>query len=106
VPSGSTEPDESNAQSRNVHDDEKSAVGGTLPGGWSEVGSTIDHIVALSEAAFVVAVMCPYVPAGTGAAESAHALQMRPPSRVQPVARVVTEASGVQAVVVADLSAQ
>ena len=65
LPSGSTEPEESNAQSRNVHDDEKSAVGGTLPGGWSEVGSTIDHIVALSEAAFVVAVMCPYVPSGT-----------------------------------------
>ena len=68
--------------------------------------STNDHMVAMSEAALVVASMLPYAPGRRPVAESASALQIRPPSAPQAVRRVVTTADGVQAVVVLDLSAQ
>ena len=67
---------------------------------------TIDHMVAMSDGALVLAVICPYVPVGTGAAESASRLQIRAASAAQIAARPVTVAAGVQAVVSADLSAQ
>ncbi len=60
VPSRSTESDESNSQSSSVQSNEKSADGGWLGGGPPVEGrSTNDHMVAMSEAALVVASMLP-----------------------------------------------
>ena len=59
TPSGSLDGEESNEQTRKLHEVVKAAVGGWLLGGAPDGAMTTDHMVAMADAVPVVAVMPP-----------------------------------------------